>query len=260
MNDVILITGASSGIGLQAAQFFHTKGYNVIGLSRTKPENCEFTYITCDLTKTEDISEAIKKIPYEHIDVLINCAGVGTGGAVEMVPEQDLKWVFDVNLFGLIEFTKQSLSLLKKSNSGKIINVGSMAGEITIPYQLSYSMSKSALHRFTEGLRIELRPFGIQATTIMPGDTKTDFTANRKTINPPGNPYEDVVHKSISKMEKDEQQGVPSQKVVNVISKMIKKKRLPVFRIVGFDYKVLYLLSRILPARLVERIVTKMYS
>lgn len=262
MNKIVLITGASSGIGLSLANKMHKDGYTVIGVSRQKPKNIEFSYFECDLTNVHEITSMCNTIKTEFnaINILINCAGVGTGGALEEISNDDLRWVFEVNLFGTIELIKQIIPALKEATQPKIINIGSVAGEISIPFQTSYSMTKSSLQRLTEGLRIELKQFNIDACTILPGDTKTGFTSNRKTIINDSSPYKEKVLRSIGKMEKDEQKGVSPDKVVKVIYKVIKKKRMPIQVIVGFDYKLLILLSKFLPKRLVEFIVTKMYG
>lgn len=258
----VLVSGASSGIGKALALDLQNKGYQVIGLSRKIPKDITFPYYSCDLTKSEDIKNTIKEINnrFNHIDVLINCAGVGTGGAVEEVSVEDLKWVYNVNIFGTVELIQETLPLLKKSDHAKIINVGSVAGEITIPYQTSYSMTKSSLSKLSEGLRIELKQFNIGVSTVLPGDTKTDFTSNRKTIINENSDYAPYIKRSIEKMEKDEQNGVSPMKVVKVIEKLIIKKRMPVQVTVGLDYKILVLASRLLPRKLVEFVVTKMYG
>lgn len=262
MNKTVLISGASSGIGYALAKKMVQDGYTVIGLSRKKPSDITFKYYECDLTNTEAIAQVSSKIIKESpsIDILVNCAGVGTSGAIEEIPEKDLKWVYDVNLFGTIELIKKMLPALKKSPKSKIINIGSVAGEITIPYQTSYSMSKSSLQRLTEGLRIELKQFGIDVCTVLPGDTKTGFTFNRKIILNDNSPYESRVKRSLNRMEKDEQNGVSPNKVVKVISKVIKKKSTPIQVVVGIDYKLLVLLNKILPKKIVEYIIIKMYG
>lgn len=262
MSKTILITGASSGIGKEAVSYFLSKNHTVIGLSRKKPLDVEIPYYECDLQDTSNIIETVKQIKqdYSRIDILINCAGVGTGGAIEEIESDLMKWVFEVNLFGLIELTKGFIPILKQGSNPKIINVGSVAGEITIPFQTSYSMAKASLQKFTEGLRIELKPFHIEVTTILPGDTKTGFTNHRKTIIKDLSPYKDRIERSIKKMEYDEQNGVSPLKVVKVIDRLINKKRLPVQRIVGLDYKLLVLLSKLLPKKIVEKIITKMYG
>ena len=262
MSKTVLVTGASSGIGKETINYFSDKGYEVIGLSRKEPDQTNFKYYECDLSNMDSIKTTITLImtDYIKIDILVNSAGVGTGGAIEDIDIDELKWVYDVNLFGLIELTRGLLPLLRRSDNPKIVNVGSVAGEITIPYQTSYSMSKKSVQSFTEGLRIELKSQNIDVCTVLPGDTKTGFTSNRKTIIKDDSLYKNDVNKSIKKMEKDEQNGVHPIKVAKIIYKMTNKKRMPVSKIVGLDYKILVFLSKILPKKLVEYIVVKMYG
>ena len=182
MSKVILISGASSGIGKEVAKYFHNLGNKVIGLSRSYPkEKYEYEYVLGDLSKQDSIDSAVKKIKQltNYIDVLINCAGIGISGAIEHTSLSDVNKIFQVNVIGQYYITKQLIPLIRKSNKGKIINIGSVAGDITIPFQTFYSMSKSAIHRFSEGLKLELKPFGIDVASVLPGDTKTGFTDNR---------------------------------------------------------------------------------
>jgi len=258
MAKTIVITGASSGIGFHLATSL-AKENTVIGISRKKPQDMSFEYIECDLTKPEDVTKAVASLQGRAIDVLVHCAGVGTGGALEAIGEKDTAWVLDVNLFGVINLTNGLFDNLRLSTQPKIIVIGSVAGEITIPYQVSYSMSKSAVQRYAEGLRLELKG-DIDVSAVLPGDTKTGFTNNRKKVIKEGSRYKEQVTRSIEKMAKDEQNGVSPMKVVKVIEKLIKKKRMPRSIIVGLDYKLLVFLSHLLPKRIVEFLVSKLYG
>ncbi|HOO44049.1 MAG TPA: SDR family oxidoreductase [Bacillota bacterium] len=264
MSKVIVVSGASSGIGKATAEHLTEKGYQVIGLSRTYPkEKYQYDYVLCDLALEADIDRAIEEIEkkVDHIDVLINCAGIGISGAVEYTSLKEVEKIFQVNVIGQFYMTKKALPLLRKADKAKIINIGSVAGELTIPFQTFYSMTKSAIHRFTEGLRIELKPFGIEVATVFPGDTKTGFTENRYQPEVIENDaYKDRIKRSIQKMEHDETNGMSPMSVVKVITRLIEKKHMPYHVTVGFVYKTLVLLSRILPKRLVYWIVTKMYG
>lgn len=264
MNEIIVISGASSGIGKATAEYLHEKGYHVIGLSRSYPkEEYGYDYVLCDIGKQEDVDKAIEEIKksVDHVDVLINCAGIGISGAVEYNTLDEVKNIFDINVIGQFYLTRSLLPLIRKSDKAKIINIGSVAGELTIPFQTFYSMTKSAMHSFTEGLRIELKPFGIDVATVLPGDTKTGFTANRhQPIIQEDGLYKERIKRSIQKMEYDEEQGMSPMKVVKVIERMIRRKRMPIHVTVGFAYKILVFLGKILPKRFVYWIVTKMYG
>jgi len=150
--------------------------------------------------------------------------------------------------------------LLRESTHAKIINIGSVAGDITLPFQVFYSMSKSSLSRFTEGLRYELKPFGIDVSIINPGDTKTNFTTNRQIESNGSSLYKTRVKRSIDKMAEDEQKGKPTKSVVRVVKKQLKRRKMKPAVTVGLSYKFIIVLTRILPTRLKEHMIYKRYG
>lgn len=264
MNKTVVISGASSGIGFETAKFLHSKGFNVIGISRKYPkEKYDFKYFLCDITKEEHINNFVEELNKlnESVDILVNCAGMGVSGAVEYSTFEELKRIYDVNVFGQFLLTKKILPLLRKSEKAKIINIGSVAGSIIIPFQTFYSMTKASIMAFSEGLRIELSPFNIQVATVLPGDIKTDFTKSRempKVLE--DDIYTDRIKKSLARMAKDEENGMLPISVSKVIFKLIKMRNMPVAKTVGFQYKLFMLLVKILPKRLVSFIIKKMYG
>lgn len=264
MNRIIVISGASSGIGLESAKFFHEKGFTVVGLSRSYPkEKYDFNYQLCDISKEEDVQKAVTEIAkkYEKVDILVNCAGIGISGAVEYTPLEEAEKIFQVNVIGQFLLTKEMLKLLRKSGRAKIINIGSVAGPLTIPFQTFYSMTKASIQAFSEGLRMELKPFKIDVATVLPGDTKTGFTKNRYQPKVVENEiYKDRIKKSIERMEKDEQNGMSAMSVVKVINKLVRKRRMPVMKTVGFQYKLFVFLNKVFPKRFVIWILSKMYG
>ena len=255
----VVITGVSSGIGKDLANLLITKGYKVYGLSRHKVEMQGLESLICDVQNLDQIKSCVNLIKEKEnsIDVLINNAGIGIAGSILDSEYQDIQNLFATNLFGPIMVTKEFLPILV--SGGKIINVGSVAGDLTIPYQGYYSMSKSALDKFSECLKMELKKDKVRVTTILPGDTKTGFTDNRKTVIKE-NTNAEIAKKSISKMEKDEQNGASPRKVSKVIYKVIKRKHPPMRVAVGFTYKLFIFLQRILPRKLVVKIVGSLYS
>ena len=264
MSKTVVISGASSGIGFSTDQFLHAKGYKVIGISRSYPkEEYSFHYYLCDITNEVEVVELSKKIgkDYESIDCLINCAGMGVSGAVEHSSYEEVKKIFSVNVFGHFLLTKNLIPLLRKNKNTKIINIGSVAGELIIPFQTFYSMTKAAISAFTEGLRIELEPFNIQVSTVLPGDIKTGFTKNREMpLVIEDSLYGERIKNSLKRMAKDEENGMSPISVSKVIYKLINKKRMPISKTVGFTYKSFVFLNRVLPKRLVNFIIKKMYG
>jgi short-subunit dehydrogenase len=259
----LVVTGSSSGIGYAIAQYFTQEGHQVFGLSRSKPiQAYDWQQLEVDLSKEADIHqvfEALKK-ETESIDVWINCAGMGYAGALEESSLEEVTYLFQVNLFGPMALIKGALPFLRKSEDPRILNIGSVASEITIPFQTLYSMSKSAMMRMTEGLRMELKPEGIQVTTILPGDTKTPFTKNRKLLTKKTSPYYDRANRSVKKMAKDEEKGMPVHAVVHLVSKQVRKKKMPVYKTVGLKNKAFVLLAHVLPSTLREKLIYKIYA
>ncbi len=258
---IIIITGASSGIGLTTARYLANKGHTVFGLSRREVCGEPFNSISCNITDYAQVKKVFEQINDKcgRIDVLINNAGMGISGAAEYGTEEDIKKIFDVNLFALINACKEVTPYLKENGGGKIINISSVAAVIPIPFQAYYSATKAATLSFSYALRLELKDFNIDVSTVLPGDTKTGFT-DARIKNQTGNEYNDRIQKSVAKMEKDEQNGMPPQSVSKVIFKLIKKKQSPACKTVGFSYKIITFLSKILPTKLMLFIIKKLYG
>lgn len=257
---IVVITGATSGIGEATAEWLIEKGHTVYSFARRIGNHSGIHYISCDITSTADIEKALQEVLVKEntIDVLINNAGMGISGALECSEETDIERIVDVNLLGLVRVTRLTIPYLRQSK-GRIINVGSVAGELAIPFQSMYSATKAAVHRFSEGLYNELRPLGVFVTCVMPGDTKTAFTTNRRK-NEKDAIYAARVEKSVQKMEKDEQHGASPMKVAKVIERCMSKKRPPIAIAVGFSYKLLIFLKRLLPTSVIHFILYKMYG
>ncbi len=262
MNKVVVISGASSGIGLETARYLVAKGYTVYGLARRKPEGVlPFSFISTDISDAASIQSTVNTLLEKetHIDALINCAGMGISGAIQHTSLEDVQKMFNVNLFGAFSLTKALIPALRETK-GMVINISSVAGVLTVPFQTFYSMSKSALNTFSEGLRMEVKPLGIRVVSVLPGDTKTGFTAAReKTLsNDPA--YQKRLEKSLARMEKDEQNGKSPLTVAKAVARLLKRKHPPVKVTVGFEYKLFIFLKKILPTRFVNWILFLMYA
>lgn len=260
---VVIITGASSGIGKETAKCFMQKGFKVYGLSRRTFEEQGIISLSCDVTDSEQVKNVVNDIFEKEgrIDVLINNAGFGISGSVENQDMESIKRLFDVNFFGVVNVTKQVLPILRNQGGGKIINTGSVAGVIPLPFQSFYSSTKASLDIFSKALKMEVRPYNISVCNVLVGDTKTGFTQVReKSLTDIGSVYEKTSMRSVAKMEKDEQHGKDPKSVSKVMLKLAKKKKMPATKIVGASYKFLLFLTKILPQRLMLFVVRKMYS
>ena len=268
---VVLVTGASSGIGKAAALSLATQGARVYGTSRNPTPRATnddihspgfFKMVTLDVCSEESVARAIAEVMAAEgrIDVLVNNAGDGICGAVEDTTVGEAQRQFDTNFFGVLRMCRAVLPIMRAQRDGLIINIGSVAGHVAIPYQSMYSASKFALEALTEVLRIETKPFGIRAVVIDPGDTRSGFTASRRWVQAAaGSPYEARCSRAIEAMAKSERNAPNPAAVVKAISRVIARKRTPVRIVVGWDYKLVVLAKRLLPARLVEYAVSKLY-
>lgn len=269
---VVLITGASSGIGKVTAQHLAGLGYRVYGTSR-KAENGNRTFsdensngfiemVNLDVCDNQSAKKAVEYVIEQEgrIDVLINNAGFGISGAIEETTEEEALAQFNTNFFGMHRMCRNVLPIMRKQKKGLIINIGSVAGQFSIPYQSMYSASKYAMESYTESLRMEVRDWGIRAVIIEPGDTRTGFTDNRYYTQESENTAYPKSRGSIEKMEKDERNGDSPKNIAKIIGRLLNKKNPPVRITVGLAYKVFVQLKRIFPSRLIEFILTKMYA
>lgn len=183
MKKTILITGASSGIGRATSIFFAEKGWNVAATMRSPEEERELNQVDgiriykLDVTNEEDIGSIIPLVlrDFPRLDVLLNNAGYGAVGPLEKSTEQEVRQQFEVNLFGIINLTREAIPVFRRQGNGLIINVSSVVGRITVPLYTMYSSSKWALEGFSEALQYELKPLNIRVKLIEPASTKTDF-------------------------------------------------------------------------------------
>jgi short-subunit dehydrogenase len=261
-NAVILITGASQGIGFELAQQFQQRGYRVVGVARNLPKNnVNFDAQIMDVTKMETIEQTIMYLQkkYGRLDVLINNAGYGIAGPMEETPIHAIKQLYDVNVFGMHQVTQACLPLLKQA-AGLIVNIGSVAGDFTIPFQTFYSMTKSSVATYSEGLRLELKPFGVRVVNVKPGDTKSNFSSQRQKFTKPQSPYQARTSRSLAVMEKDEKNGLPSFYVFSVCHRLLRQKNPPAHVTVGFSYRVMQGLKKILPNRFVLWLIYQIYG
>jgi len=179
---IALITGASSGIGESAAVLLHKAGFKVYGAARRvdKMKSLEkkgISVISLDITDEDSILNCVNTITEKEgrIDVLVNNAGYGSYGAIEDVPMEEARGQFDVNIFGLARLTQLVLPGMRENKFGKIVNISSMGGKIYTPFGGWYHATKHALEGWSDCLRIEVKPFGIDVIVVEPGGIKTPW-------------------------------------------------------------------------------------
>ena len=259
---IAVITGGSSGIGLACCKKLSANGYKVYEISRRASEsNNGIVHVYGDVTDEESVKNAFAEIfeKEKHIDILVNNAGFGISGAIEYTSLQDAKAQFDVNFFGTFLCSKTVIDYMRKNGGGKIINISSMAAPLAIPFQAFYSASKAAINSFTLSLANEVRPFGIKVCAVMPGDVKSGFTAARKK-NIEDGIYKDVLKKSVSTMEHDEQNGMSPDKIADAVYKCACASHPKPLSTKGIQYKTFACIAKILPTSTVNFLVGKIYA
>ena len=259
---IIFITGASSGIGKDAALKLAQAGHTVYGAARRVAQIEAIPNVHAvklDLTDSQSIQTAVDHVLKEagHIDVLINNAGYGSYGAIEDVSIADAKRQFDVNLFGVAALTQAVLPSMRAQHSGRIINTGSMGGRFTTYMGAWYHATKYALEAFSDALRIEVADFGIQVSLIEPGAIKTNWgkiAADHLVASSEQGAYAKQAQQAAALLK-----GTYSSRWLSdpdVIAKTMLKAvnaRKPKPRyLVGFGAKPLVFLHTILPTRLFD--------
>jgi len=266
MSKVILITGASSGIGKSIAEYLHEKGMIVYGTSR-KPKHDEISgvkMLALDVTNVETIATAITSIVKleNRIDVLINNAGMGITGPVEDTPTNEMRNVFDTNFFGAIDVMKTVLPQMREQGAGLIINVTSIAGYMGLPYRGLYSATKGALELVTEATRMEVKEFGIEVTNIAPGDFATNIAAGRyHTPVFENSAYKKKYENNLNLMNADVNGGMQPEIMAKAVYKIIQtSKPKGHYKIGSFMEKFSIVLKRLLPDAIYEKLLMNHYK
>lgn len=180
---VVIITGASSGMGEASAKLFLKRGWIVYAGARRVERMAELKeqgahVVALDVTKPESNQNLVAQVVDEQgrIDVLINNAGYGEFGPAETIPMDHVRAQFEVNFFGAVDLIQQVLPTMRQQHSGRIVNISSIGGDIYMPLGAYYHATKAALQQFSDTLDIEVRPFGIRSTIVQPGGTQSEWS------------------------------------------------------------------------------------
>ena len=268
MNDhpVVLITGASSGIGRATAQLLAQNGCRVFGTSRSPAKTRAIpgvTFLALDVHSPQSVQECVQAVLDQagRIDALVNNAGlIGPGGASEETSLDQVRALFDTNFFGVVQVTNAVLPVMRQQRSGTIINISSAGGQVSAPPFFSfYAASKHAIEGYSEGLRYEVRPFNIQVAMIQPGYTSTEIG---DSITPPDHPVADYVETRQRMLMIDRagiRYGTPPGEVARTVLKILGQSRPALRNPVGSDGRAILLLKRFMPHPLFERLIEWMY-
>ena len=277
MTKNIVITGVSSGIGRDALRLLHQKGYHIYGSVRKEADakslteaypQC-FTPLIFDVQDQDAVNQAAKRVfeACDRIDALINNAGVAVPGPLQFVTEADFERQMDINLKSVRRITNTFLPLLGtapdfKGPPGRIINVSSISGLFSSPFNGVYSISKHALESMTDVYRRELRCYGIKVMAIEPGPIKTKIWG--KNLNSMAQfadtDYYDILQKADMIIENTEKNALPVARTSNVILKCITKKHPKTRYIVHKNAFVFKIVANYLPDKLVDWFIQRSLS
>lgn len=266
MSKVILVTGASSGIGKSIATFLQAKGYKVFGTSRNpkNQENFSFELIALDVLKVETINAAVNYIIKKEgrLDVLINNAGMGITGPIEDTPTDEMRAVFNTNLFGAVDVMKAVLPQMRLQKAGIILNITSIAGYMGLPFRGLYSATKGALELVTEAINMEVKSFGIKVVNVAPGDFATNIAAGRyHTPVFENSAYKETYQANLDLMNAHVNGGMNPIEMAKTVYKIINTENPKIhYKVGGFMEKFSIVLKRILPDKMYEKILMNHYK
>lgn len=264
-NNVILITGISSGFGLAMARALSVRGHIVYGTVRSEVTPLpDVHYLQMDVQDDAQVSAAVCKVIEEQgrIDVLVNNAGYGVGGPIEFVSIDDVKKQMDVNFTGLVRMVRTVLPWMRKAGSGRIIAFSSIGGLLGLPFQAFYSASKFAVEGFCEALRMEVRQNGIDVVVIEPGDFQTGFTGKRnKVCSDEVSAAYPAYQRSMASAENDEKSGLTpeylARKIVRIVEASSPRCK---YMIATPVQKSSVLLKKIMPAMWFSKMIGWFYK
>jgi NAD(P)-dependent dehydrogenase (short-subunit alcohol dehydrogenase family) len=266
MSKVVLITGGSSGIGKSVGEFLTNKGFIVYGTSRN-PQNIKnhpFKLVALDVNLNDSIVKAVAEVISNEgkLDILINNAGMGITGPIEETPTDEMRKVFDTNLFGAIDVMKAVLPQMRKQKNGLIINVTSIAGYMGLPFRGMYSATKGALEIVTEAIRMEVKGFGIEVTNVAPGDFATNIASGRfHTPVFENSPYKEKYQENLDLMDAHVDSGGDPIQMAKAIYKIINTSKPKIHYKVGdFMQKFSIVLKKVLSDKMYEKLLMNHYK
>jgi NAD(P)-dependent dehydrogenase (short-subunit alcohol dehydrogenase family) len=262
---VVLITGASSGVGQATAELLAQRGFKVFGTSRNPPiakVMPPVVMLPLDVRADDSVRACVETVLSQsaHLDILINNAGYELAGALEELSAEEIRGQFETNFFGAVRMIHAVLPSMRRRKRGHIINVSSLAGLTPIPFLGIYSASKFALEGYTEALRHELRPFNVRVSLIEPAFLKTSMMNHRQvgaTLIPE---YDQWRRRALEAVRSFEQKGLGPEVVAHTVLEIISHNTSRLRHLIGRQAHSIARLRRFLPAALYEQGVRRNFS
>ena len=268
MKKVALVTGASSGIGMETARLLNALGYIVYGAARRTEKMQELKQagvklLAMDVTDEAAMVHGVNEILQAEgrIDVLVNNAGYGSYGALEDVPLSEARYQFEVNIFGMATLTQLVLPYMRRQRSGRIINISSIGGKIGEPHGAWYHATKFAVEGLSDSLRMELKEFGIDVVIIEPGAIITEWAsiARENMLRVSGNTdYKELTVKHANMFARADKAGSQPIVVARTIVRAITANRPKTRYATGGGAKIILFVRRILSDRMFDRLMLGM--
>lgn len=257
-----IIVGASSGIGRETALKLTARGFRVFNLSRTPFKGEKVRTVTADAAQEGELSRAIRNVGEETggLDLLVYSAGFSMAAPIEFAKSGDYRYLFEVNYFGAVEALRAALPYLKK-RGGRAIFIGSLGGDVPIPYDSFYSSSKAALCMLAREADVELRERGVRVSALLPGGTSTDFTYSRRIYGEEESlHYASSLKKASAALANMEQGGMNPSLVAEAVVKLAVRKNPPPVAVAGGANGFARFLSKILPERVTDWAVRRRFN
>lgn len=264
---VVLVTGASSGIGQACAGLLAESGFTVYGTSRSMTEGrTEAGWVSLPMDVRDDgsVARTVERVVAEagRLDAVVNNAGFGIAGAIEDTSPDEALDLLQTNLLGALRVCRAVLPTFRAQGQGTIVSVSSIGGRIGLPFQGLYSASKFALEGLTEALRMEVKPLGVRVILVEPGDTRTGFTAQRRRAAASGTnaAYRERFARALDRIERDELGGGAPETVARLVLGVLRHRNPRLRYTVGNPFQRLAVhLRGVLPGRLFEWGIIRYY-
>lgn len=262
---VVLVTGASSGVGQSAARLLSRKDYRVFGTSRD-PARAEsipgVEMLSLDVRENESVRECLEAVLSRsgRVDVLINNAGCELAGALEELSSEEARAQFETNFFGVVRMVNAVLPMMRRQRGGHIVNVSSLVGLSAVPFLGIYSASKFALEGYTEALRHEVKPFNIQVSMTEAGFLKTPMRDHRRLGTSPITDYEPWRQRALDAVRSSEETAPGAELVADTLLEIVSSRSPRLRYLVGRQAKFVARLRRWLPAGMFEQGVRRAFA
>jgi short-subunit dehydrogenase len=265
LHKVAIITGASKGIGLEIAHSLHRAGYVVYGTSRKVSDHSRLSFklLPLEVRSDESVAELVRQVLDEagRIDVLINNAGYDVYGSAAGTSMEELHAQMDVNFYGAVRMARAVLPTMKRQKSGYIINISSIGGLLSLPFNSAYAASKFAMEGYFEAMRHEVRPFGVYVSLVEPQGVKTDtLDSSIQSIAHEVTDHEEQLKRMIERMRADgKASGLKPVVVAHVVRKILSTKRPRLRYPVGGLATFMPTMKSLMPQTMFERFISSMF-